>query len=74
MRNRGGDAGHRGVRSVIRHLGDDAFYRVRVGIGRPPEGVDPVDYVLSRFLDEELDAVHRAIEAAAEAVEGLLKN
>jgi len=72
-RNKGGDAGHRGVRSIIERLGDEAFYRVRIGIGRPPEGRDTADYVLSRFSDAERDSVvPRMVEAGAEAVEELL--
>ena len=48
-----GTAGHRGVKSVVDALGSCEFWRLRVGIGRPPEGVAVGDYVLGRFdLDE----------------------
>ncbi len=39
-------AGHRGVQSIIDALGTKAFWRFRIGIGRPPERVAPEDYVL----------------------------
>lgn len=45
----GGDAGHNGLKSIRRSLGTGEFYRVRVGIGRPPGRQDPAEYVLRRF-------------------------
>lgn len=51
------DAGHRGVRDIIKKLGTKAFYRLRFGVGRP-EGFTPVDdYVLSDFSDQELQEI-----------------
>ena len=46
LRAEGGAGGHRGVQSIIDELGTRGFARLRVGIGRPPEGEDPVEYVL----------------------------
>ncbi len=45
------------------------FPRIKVGIGRPPPGVDPIDYVLSSFLPEELEVIRPAIALAADAAE-----
>lgn len=42
-----GDGGHKGVKSIIEELKSNEFYRLRFGIGRPYEGEDPVNYVLS---------------------------
>jgi peptidyl-tRNA hydrolase, PTH1 family len=42
----GGTAGHNGLRSLQQALGSPDFYRVRIGIGRPPGRQDPADYVL----------------------------
>lgn len=71
----GGSAGgHRGLASVLHHLADREFVRLRVGIGRPPAGVDPVDYVLSRFSSEEweeLQELDGVLSRAAEAVEAI---
>src|SRR5262245_9524198 len=44
----GGSAGHNGIRSLARALGSQDFYRVRIGVGRPPGRQDPADYVLQR--------------------------
>lgn len=65
----GGSAGHRGVESIIERLGVREFPRVRIGVGRPPEGTDPVDFVLVRFSENERDLVEQAIVRAAEAAE-----
>jgi len=72
LRPRGGAGGHRGVESVIAVLGTDAFSRLRVGIGRPPDGVDPVEYVLAPFAPGELALAEAALDRAAEAVDTLV--
>jgi PTH1 family peptidyl-tRNA hydrolase len=63
----GGSAkGHRGVKSVIRALGTDSFWRLRLGVGRPPENKDLDEFVLQRFSSEEERAiVPELIEAAS---------
>ena len=67
-----GHGGHNGVRSIIEQLGTNAFTRVRIGIGRPPEGIDGANYVLSPFREEEREAMAAAIDRAADAVEMIL--
>lgn len=65
----GGAGGHNGLRSIIQNLGND-FVRVRVGVGRPPEGMSVTDYVLGG-----MDKVIRdAIPTAADAVEKILED
>jgi PTH1 family peptidyl-tRNA hydrolase len=51
-RTGGSDAGHNGIKSVIKHIGSD-FHRVRVGIGPVPEKMDSADFVLARFSKDE---------------------
>jgi PTH1 family peptidyl-tRNA hydrolase len=53
MRPFGGSGGHRGMRSIIKHLGSSEFARLRIGIGRPPGRMDPADYVLQDFGSDE---------------------
>lgn len=72
LRQKGSAGGHNGLKSIIRHLGTDCFDRIKIGIGHPPGAHDEVvNYVLSRFPEEERplidDAVHRGAEAAAAA-------
>ena len=53
IKSGGGDGGHKGVRSIADSLRFRDFIRVRMGIGRPPEGVPADEFVLSRFTREE---------------------
>ena len=62
----GGDGGHNGLKSLRQHLGPD-FVRVRFGIGRPPQGWDPADFVLAKFAPEEAELVEEQLPIAAEA-------
>ena len=71
LRLRGSSAGHRGLKSIIAHAGTDGFKRVFVGIGRPENQKDVVDYVLSNAGDE-VDLIDAGIVRAAEGVLMLL--
>jgi len=51
------DAGHKGVRSVIAELGSQGFWRLRVGIGHPPERVEANGYVLAPFSPQEKEVL-----------------
>jgi PTH1 family peptidyl-tRNA hydrolase len=62
-----GAGGHNGVRSIMEELGTGAFARLRIGIGRPPAGADPAEFVLDRFTAEERLTIDRAVTQAAEA-------
>lgn len=73
IRPKGSAGGHRGLLSIMEELAGASFDRVRVGIGRPPQGIDPVDYVLQRFNAEETAALGGVISRAAEAVMSLLR-
>jgi len=68
VKKNGGDGGHNGVASVIAELGTEEFARLRLGIGRPPDRMDPAEYVLSPFLGEELETAAAELETAAEAL------
>lgn len=71
IRPHGGAGGHRGVASLIANLGD-AFTRLRVGVGRPPEGVDAADYVLTPVVGAERQALSEAAERACDAIEVII--
>ena len=68
LKRGGSSGGQRGVASIIESLGDDGFDRLRIGIGRPPPGVDAARYVLSPFTPEEEKTFAKVLEAAADAV------
>jgi PTH1 family peptidyl-tRNA hydrolase len=66
----GGDAGHKGIRSVIECLGTKEFARVRVGVGRPAslEEGEVTDYVLHPFGEGDWGLVDQAVEKAVVAI------
>ena len=69
LRPAGGSGGHKGMKSVIRCLGEQsAFPRLRIGIGRPPGKMDPAAYVLRNFTPDELPCVEEALERAVAAI------
>jgi PTH1 family peptidyl-tRNA hydrolase len=73
LRRRGGSGGHNGLESVIAQFGTEEIPRLRVGIGAAPrEG--SVDYVLSRFFDEEKPIVRESIDRAVEALKCAIDN
>ncbi len=65
VRAEGGTGGHRGIASIIEELGTSAFPRIRVGIGRPAEGREVLDHVLSPFDAAEAEPHAAAVERAA---------
>ena len=69
LREGRGHGGHNGVRSVISALGTRDFWRLKVGLGRPPARMDPADFVLGRFTREERTEVDGLIEDAVRVVE-----
>lgn len=68
----GGPGGHRGVASIHAALGTQAVPRVRLGIGRPPEGVEAAEFVLQAFRPEEAGAMDAAAARAALAVKQIV--
>lgn len=69
----GSSAGHRGVQSVIDTLGTPEFIRVRIGIGKPPPGVDVANYVLERASAAEQAQLNQAVDRAVEAIQAVVQ-
>ncbi len=69
VRAKGGSGGHGGMRSIIACLGDQDFPRVRVGIGRPPGRMEPSDYVLQDFNDNEVPLFDEIVDWVVRTVE-----
>ena len=75
FRPKGSAGTHNGMRNIIYLLGWDDFPRVRVGIGRPPEGWDMKDWVLSTYQTPELrQTMFDAYLGAADVVAELIAN
>lgn len=74
LKSGGGHGGHNGLRDIERALGTRDWPRIRIGIGRPPGRMDPADYVLRPFTAEERGHIDVTIEAAADAIEDLVRD
>ena len=68
----GGDNGHNGLRSIRRSTDSGEFFRVRVGVGRPPGRQDPADFVLKPWSSVERKEIPMQVSDAADAVEMLI--
>jgi PTH1 family peptidyl-tRNA hydrolase len=72
FKRKGGDGGHQGVRSVIESMGESNFLRLKVGIGRPPSGMDSADYVLDVFDRSEQSFLGQILSQAADSLKVML--
>lgn len=72
MKKGGGNGGHNGLKSIQQLLGTPDFFRVRLGIGRPPGRMDPAKFVLAPFGAEERMLVDPILEGLCDAVPPLL--
>ncbi len=72
IKEKGGHGGHNGVRSLIDALGEDAFVRLRVGVGRSGNEGNVVNHVLGTFNQQERASLEKVIKRARDAVETIL--
>jgi len=70
----GGNAGHNGLKSITNKLGTKDFWRVRVGIGRPPDKMPLDAYVLARWSNDQKATLPTLIEHATHEVDQMLVN
>lgn len=73
IKTSGGSAGHRGLESIIHCLNTDQFIRVRAGIGKPPEGITPVDFVLQNFTETENSRLDDFIKNICNCVDTIVR-
>ena len=74
IRAKGGPGSHNGMKSMVNRLGAEDFPRIRVGIGRPEDEFDKIDFVIGRISDEEYVELQEGQLLAAQAIEYWLKN
>ncbi|MDM7987325.1 MAG: aminoacyl-tRNA hydrolase [Smithella sp.] len=70
----GGDAGHKGLKSIVNCLGSADFMRVRMGIGKPAGRTPVEDYVLQKFNQDESDRLQQIIQIASEATADIIQS
>ena len=68
----GGIAGHNGLKDISQRLATHEYWRLRLGVGKPPPGREGADYVLERPPAEEKSAIDAAIDKAIELLPQLL--
>lgn len=68
IRRKGSYGGQNGIKNIIEHLGTEDFPRIKVGIGKKPEGFDMKDYVLSKFHDTEQKTLFSTFDSVYNSV------
>lgn len=68
----GGDNGHNGLKSITSAMGSSDYFRLRLGIGRPPGTQDPSDFVLKPFSSSERSSLSDFISSGIAATESLV--
>ncbi len=74
IRTQGSAGGHRGLVSIIENLAGAPFSRIRMGIGRPPEGIETADYVLQPFDADQAAGLDGLVDRGADAATMLLRD
>ncbi len=69
---KGGSGGHKGVQSLIQHLGDGEFIRLKVGIDRPRYDEPVESYVLNGWYADQRELVEKVVAMAADCLEAIL--
>src|SRR3977135_717123 len=72
LKQGGGVAGHNGLKDISARLASHDYWRLRLGVGRPPEKGAAVEYVLHRPAQEERAAIDAAIDRALEVLPAVL--
>jgi PTH1 family peptidyl-tRNA hydrolase len=73
LKQGGGHGGHNGLRDIMAHLGENGFYRLRIGIGHPGVREDVISYVLHAPTAEQRQLMEQALERALEVLPLLLQ-
>ncbi len=73
LKKGGGLAGHNGLKSIAQSLSSQEFYRLRVGISKPPRGWKG-DWVLGQFTSEETQILEKVLQQSAAAISFFIGN
>ena len=73
LRKKGGPGTHNGMKSVITCLNTQEFPRIRIGIGKPQNNQDLINYVIGKIPQEDFQKLEKGKEKAKEAVKEILK-
>ena len=73
LKKGGGHGGHNGLKDIIQYLNTGDFYRLRIGVGRPPDANQVISYVLQSPSTAESLELERAIDGALDLIPELLR-
>lgn len=73
IRKSGGPGTHNGMKSVVHFLNSQNFARVRVGIGKPDDAEDLIQYVIGAIDKDDEEKLEQGVCLAADAVEMIVK-
>jgi PTH1 family peptidyl-tRNA hydrolase len=69
----GKDGGHNGIKSIIKEINTSNFYRLRIGIGKPQDKNQIVEYVLGKFNEDELKTIEKILQSSHQIIETIIK-
>lgn len=72
-RQKGSAGGHNGIKSIIAELGTQEFDRIKIGIGRPKQGMTVINHVLGRFETDDYITITMTLDKVVESLEYYLK-
>lgn len=73
IKKNGGPGTHNGMKSIVQHLGTENFARLRIGIGKPKDNTDLVEYVIGYVSQEDKELLEDGVNLAVEAVDTIIK-
>ena len=74
IRKKGGPGAHNGMKSIVENLDSKDFPRIRIGIGKPDNDFDKINYVIGHVEKEEMEILEKGVNKAADAVIEILKS
>lgn len=74
LRSKGSAGGHNGIKSIIKHIGSQEFKRIKIGIGRPKNGMTVVHHVLGKFDKDDYITILNTLDKVYNSVNFYLQN
>ena len=74
IRKQGSAGSHNGMKSIVNELKTTMFSRIRIGIGKPKEDYEKINYVIGKIENEEYKQLEEGIDRAVEAVGEFIEN
>ena len=74
IRAKGGAGSHNGMKSMVKELKSEEFSRIRVGIGKPINEFDRINYVIGSIPNEEYTKLQEGEDLATQAIEYWIEN